>query len=94
MAANQRGMFVASTFETLSQDVTRGGGEHLTALATLMGVPVEHHTAFFAMAQQHYRGLVDTGEGSSVAVVKALQDAMNEHRSLLKYRKRSDTIFI
>lgn len=40
-----------------------------------MGVPAEHHAAFFAMSQQHYHALVQAGEISSVAVVKALQDA-------------------
>lgn len=77
MAGHQTSMFVASAFETLSEDMARGGGEHLAALATLMGVPVEHHPAFFAIAQQHYRGLLESGEISSVALIKALQDAMN-----------------
>jgi hypothetical protein len=78
MAANQTSLFVASTFETISEDMAKGGGEHLTALATLMGIPAQHHRAFFALAQQHYRELVETGELSSVAVIKALQDAMTE----------------
>lgn len=77
MAEHQTDMFVASAFETLSVDMARGGGEHLTALAALMGVPVEQQPAFFAMTQQHYQVLVQAGEISSVAVVKALQDAMN-----------------
>lgn len=77
MAEHRASLFVASAFETLSEDMARGGGEHLAALATLMGVPVEHQMAFFAIVQQHYRGLVETGETSSVALVKALQDAMN-----------------
>lgn len=78
MAEQQTSLFVASAFETISEDMARGGGEHLAALATLMGVPVDHHTEFFAMAQQHYRGLVEAGEISSVAVIKALQDAMTD----------------
>lgn len=77
MAEHQTNRFVASTFDTLSEEMARGGGEHLAALATLMGVPDEQHRAFFAMAQQQYRGLVEAGETSSVALIKALQDAMN-----------------
>ncbi|WHZ23550.1 MAG: hypothetical protein OJF47_002662 [Nitrospira sp.] len=34
---------------------------------------------FFAMTQQHYHALIQAGETSSVAVVKALQDTMAEH---------------
>ncbi len=78
MAEQQASVFVASAFDTLSEDMARGGGEHLAVLATLMGVQVEQHTAFFAMAQQHYRGLVEAGETSSVALIKVLQEAMNE----------------
>lgn len=79
MAEHQMSMFVAGAFETLSEEMARGGGEHLAALATLMGVPTEHHPAFFAMTQQHYHALTQAGEISSVAVVKALQDSMVGH---------------
>ena len=78
MAGQQTHVFVANTFETLSGDMARGGGEHLAALATLMGVPAEQQPAFFAMAQQQYGALVEAGELSSVAAVKALQEAMKE----------------
>lgn len=79
MAEQQTNLFVASTFETISGDMARGGGEHLAALATLMGVPVDQHPAFFALTQQQYQVLVQAGETSSVAVVKALQDVMGGH---------------
>ena len=77
MAEHQTHRFVASSFDTLSEEMARGGGEHLTALATLMGVPFEQHPVFFAMAQQHYRMLVEAGETSSVALLKALEEAMS-----------------
>ncbi|MBS0159157.1 MAG: DUF3015 domain-containing protein [Nitrospira sp.] len=77
MAGQQTNLFVASTFDTLSEDMARGGGEHLAALATLLGIPAEQHPAFFAMTQQQYQVLVHAGETSSVAVVKALQDAVS-----------------
>ena len=79
MAEQQTNLFVASTFETISGDMARGGGEHLAALATLMGVPVDQQPAFFALTQQQYQVLVQAGETSSVAVVKALQDVMGGH---------------
>lgn len=82
MAGHQTSLFVASTFDTLSSDMAKGGGEHLAALATLMGIPVEQQPAFFVMAQQQYLVLVEAGEVSSVAVVKALQDAMTGYPAL------------
>lgn len=88
MAGQQTNVFVASTFDTLSEDMARGGGEHLAALATLMGVPVEQQPAFFAMTQQQYQMLVQAGETSSVAVVKALQDAVSGHSMVAQISDR------
>lgn len=79
MAEHHTTLFVASAFDTLAEEMARGGGEHLTALATLMAVPEKDQAAFFAMAQQQYGALVEAGETSSVAFVKALQEAIMEH---------------
>lgn len=76
MAEHTANMFVASAFDTLSQDMAQGGGEHLAVLATMMGVPADKHPAFFALAQEHYRGLMDAGETSSVAFIRSLQETM------------------
>ncbi len=76
MAEQSATVFVANAFDTLSEDMARGGGEHLTVLATLMGVPVDQQPAFFALAQSHYRRLVEAGENSPVALIRALQDTL------------------
>jgi hypothetical protein len=76
MAEHTANMFVASAFDTLSQEMAQGGGEHLTVLAALMGVPADQHPAFFALAQEHYRGLLDAGETSSFAFIRSLQETM------------------
>jgi DUF3015 family protein len=75
MAARKSDVFVASTFESLSQDMARGQGEHLASLATMMGVPVEHQPAFFSLAQDRYRTLMERGEDSPLSVIKAIQEA-------------------
>ena len=62
MAEHKAEVFVASTFESLSQDMARGQGEHLASLATMMGVTVEHQPAFFSLAQDRYRTLMERGE--------------------------------
>jgi hypothetical protein len=79
MAEHRTSLFVANAFGTLSEEMARGGGEHLTALATLMAVPEQDQSAFFAMAQQQYGSLVEAGETSSVAFIKVLQEAMTKH---------------
>ena len=65
-------------FENLSQEMAQGKGEHLASLATLMGIPAEQHTAFFALTQERYTAMVEAGETSSVALVKALNDAVGK----------------
>src|SRR5205823_11143424 len=60
MAEQKTTMFAQLNFENLSQEMAQGQGEHLASLATLMGVPVEHQAAFFAMTQERYTSLVKT----------------------------------
>ena len=67
---------VASTLIPLSEDMARAAGASAAGLH-VTGYPAEQHPAFFAMTQQQYQVLVHAGETSSVAVVKALQDAVS-----------------
>jgi hypothetical protein len=76
MAEHKAEMFVASTFESLSQDMARGQGEYLASLAMMMGVPVEHQPAFFSLVQDRYRTLMERGENSPLAVIKAIQETV------------------
>jgi len=78
-AEHKTTMFANLTFDNLSQEMAQGHGEHLTSLATLMGIPVDQHPAFYAMTQEKYTSLVQAGETSPKAVVKAIHDAMVDH---------------
>lgn len=88
MAEQKTTMFAQINFENLSQEMAQGQGEHLTSLATLMGVPAEHQAAFFAMTQERYTSLVKTGEASPVAMVKAINDAIATHPVLAQVSTR------
>lgn len=79
MASRKSEVFVASTFESLSEDMARGQGEHLASLATMMGIPVEHQPAFFSLAQDRYRILMERGDVSPLAVINAIQAAAAGH---------------
>jgi hypothetical protein len=46
--------FVTFNFENLKQDMAQGHGEYLTSLSTLLGVPQDRQTSFFAYAQSRY----------------------------------------
>ena len=78
-ASEKVNVFTALNFDNLSQEMAQGQGEHLTSLATLMGIPEENHQEFFAMTQENYTTLVQAGETSPKAVVKAIHDAMSGH---------------
>jgi hypothetical protein len=84
MAEHKTTLFAELNFENLSQEMAQGGGEHLTSLATLLGVPAEQQPAFFAMTQDKYQTLVQSGEASPAAMLKALHEAMEQHPVLAK----------
>jgi hypothetical protein len=83
-AEHKTEVFVAATFENLAGDMARGQGEHLAALATLLGVPTEHQQMFFAMVQGRYRELIANGETSPSALIKALDETVKGHPVLAK----------
>ncbi len=77
-------MFASVNFDNLSQEMAQGGGEHLTSLASLMDIPADKQDEFFSLAQQKYATLIQNGEINSVAVIKALNDAIATHPLLAK----------
>jgi hypothetical protein len=77
-------MFANLNFDNLSQEMAQGGGEHLASLATLMGVPAEQQPAFFAMTQEKYAALIQSGETTPAAMLKALHETMAAHPVLAK----------
>jgi len=77
-------MFAQMSFENLSQEMAQGQGEHLTSLATLMGVPVEHQAEFFAMMQERYLAFIEAGDSSPAALLEALHEAITHHPVLAR----------
>lgn len=88
MSEHKVTMFAAINFDNLSQEMAQGHGEHLASLATLMGVPAEQQGEFFALTQERYTSLIQAGETSPVALVKALNDAIATHPVLAKASTR------
>ena len=71
-------------FESLAEDMAQGRGEHLTSLATLLGVPEEAQSEFFALVQENYTRLVGSDHTTAVTMLQALQMAMAERPTLAK----------
>lgn len=78
-AEQKTDFFVAATFDNLAGDMARGQGEHLSALAVLLGVPADRQAEFFALVQERYREFASRGERSAGALIKALDEAMSRH---------------
>ena len=83
-AQEEANIFANLNFDNLSQEMAQGGGEHLASLATLLGVPAEQQPAFFAMTQEKYTTLVQSGETTPAAMLKALHETMAEHPMFAK----------
>jgi DUF3015 family protein len=75
----QVSVFAQANFDMIGQEMAQGRGEHIASLATLLGVPVEHQPAFFALAQDKYTTLIQSGESTPAAMLKALHAAMSGH---------------
>lgn len=46
--------FVAANGRNLERDIAAGGGEYLTSMSVLLGVPEDRRSAFFSSAQARY----------------------------------------
>jgi hypothetical protein len=71
-ASEKVNVFAAVNFNNLAQEMAQGQGEHLTSLATLMGIPAEQHGVFFPMVQEKYTMLIQAGENPAQALIQAL----------------------
>ena len=84
MAEHKVNVFAAANYDSLSQEMARGGGEHLASLAELMGVPEENRPEFFALAQTQYASLVESGDATPTAMIATLRSGMESHPNLVK----------
>lgn len=79
MAEYKLNVFAAANYENLSQEMARGGGEHLASLAELMGVPENQRSDFFGLAQVQSATLIQSGDETPEGMIKTLQSAMSTH---------------
>ena len=79
-------LFANLNFDNLSREMAQGGGEQLASLAVILGVPAEQQPEFFAMTQEKYATLVQSGETAPRAMLASLQEAMAAHPVLAQAR--------
>jgi len=87
---NKHVSLTSATFESLGQEMAQGQGEHLASLATLLGVPEQDQPAFFALVQEKYTSLMDSGRTTPLAMLQALPAAMAQDPILARASFVSD----
>jgi hypothetical protein len=90
---NKHVSLTSATFESLGQEMAQGQGEHLASLATLLGVPEQDQPAFFALVQEKYTSLMESGRTTPLAMLQVLQAAMAQDPIFAKASFVSDPSF-
>ncbi len=78
-------MFVDANKSMLALDSSRGAGESLEALASLIGVEPSDRGAFFSLAKQSFTGIFSDSTASTEQVVNGLRLAVSSDPRLSKY---------
>lgn len=72
-------VFAGINFDNLTQEMAQGSGEHLSSLATLMGVPEDLQPQFFALVQEHYDAILQAQNATPVTMLNGLYQTMASH---------------
>lgn len=82
---NQKEEFVASNMDNLSVDMAQGEGDHLTTLASLMGVAEKDQAKFFELTQKSYSTIFGSPETDASMVLSSLSNEMAMDSQLATY---------
>jgi hypothetical protein len=70
----QAQFFVQNSWDSLSQDLAKGTGEYLAALATILKIPTDQQSQFFIFAQSQYQARFSEGNLDPQHLVAALRE--------------------
>lgn len=76
---------VGSLMGELTEDVARGEGDALSALAAVLGVVPEDRAVFAAAAHQNFERIFPSAEVTADQVIAALYEVMSEDARLAHY---------
>ncbi len=77
--------FIGPNFDRLAQDISRGEGESLTALADLIGVEEQDRGAFYGATQRNFERIIRTDTMTAEEVLVSLNAVMAEDAKLARY---------
>jgi hypothetical protein len=73
-------MFIDSNMNKVAHDMSVGNGESLESLATLLGVPSNERSDFYALLQSNFERIYSHSEVTSREVVAGLTSVLKESR--------------
>jgi hypothetical protein len=82
MKDKEQEAFVATTLSALNQEMAQGQGQHLTALASLLGCPAAVHGDFARMSQESYGTVFAQSDVQAGVVLASLKDEMGRRPTL------------
>lgn len=76
--------FSKAKLERIKTDMAVGGGEHLTSLATLLGVPAHNQQEFFTLTKKNFSILFDSEKTTAEELMARLGNELNANPYLLQ----------
>lgn len=83
--SDDKEIFVASNMDSLSQEIAQGQGNHLTTLATIIGVEKKDQNIFAASLQNEFSTVFSSSSTSTTDVLAAIDGVMLNDVTLVKY---------
>ncbi len=74
--------FTIANLDRIKTDMAAGGGEHLRALATLLGVSVSHQEAFFSITKEKFSSLYSSDKTTAEELVEKLMAEISTNPEL------------
>jgi hypothetical protein len=82
-ASEKVNVFAAINFDKISQEMAQGEGEHLSAFAILMDIPIDQHPLFFTKAQENYTRLLQSGGPSPNALIQIFHEIITNNPPMM-----------
>lgn len=82
MALNK---YLDSNLDKVALDMSRGEGEYLQGLATVMGVKAEDRSEFFTVSKTNFDRIFSSNELTRTDVVNSLNAVLRENKNLAQY---------
>jgi hypothetical protein len=77
--------YIDGNMNKLARDMSRGEGESVSALASLLQIPGSEQAAFGSTLQNHFGEIFPTSETSSTEVVTALRNVLASNNTFSRY---------